>query len=157
MTTVEHGFKMEAIREALDLEDWEEDDMNPGSEVRRVYLGSVFALAPSGKYYMPWACGNLDSCPKCKGKGSLPSPKGAVDCEECGGCGSHEAYRDELWREATEEAFSAMGLSFEAGEGDPCDLFAAEYRDAERYECADCGAGDHPTSECPNPPTPDDP
>jgi hypothetical protein len=36
---------------------------------RWVFLGSVFSLTPSGKYYMPYACSNLDLCPHCGGTG----------------------------------------------------------------------------------------
>jgi len=39
------------------------------------FLGSVFALYPSGKFYTPWACGNVEACPACKGRGDHP-PKG---------------------------------------------------------------------------------
>jgi hypothetical protein len=38
------------------------------------FIGTVFSLAPSGKYYMPFACSNVDICPKCKGKGSIKNP-----------------------------------------------------------------------------------
>jgi hypothetical protein len=33
------------------------------------YLGSF--INPSGKYYMPWACSNVDPCPACQGSTSL--------------------------------------------------------------------------------------
>jgi hypothetical protein len=71
MTTVDHGFDLKAIRANLDREDWESDPENPGYQVRRIYLGDVFSLTPSGKMYMPFACGNLDACETCKGTGSV--------------------------------------------------------------------------------------
>ena len=69
MEQVETGFILDAIKRELELSDWEKDFMNDGIESRRVYLGTVFALYPSGKYYMPWACSNLDVCNDCNGSG----------------------------------------------------------------------------------------
>lgn len=71
MTAVEHGFNLAAIRAELDREDWEDDDENPGTQVRRTFLGSTFTLTPSGKFYVPFACSNLDACPTCKGTGRV--------------------------------------------------------------------------------------
>jgi hypothetical protein len=39
--------------------------------------------------------------------------------------------RDEIWVNEAEYELESIGLSLEAGEGDPCDMFAVEYRDAE--------------------------
>lgn len=67
MKRVETGFDFAEIRKKLDREDWE-----PGEEgqlMRSVSLGSVMALTPSGKYYQPFACGNLGDCPVCGGTG----------------------------------------------------------------------------------------
>ena len=41
----------------------------------REFLGTVFALYPSGKYYMPWACSNVELCPKCNGAGHTPNKR----------------------------------------------------------------------------------
>jgi hypothetical protein len=152
-----------------------------------VWLGTVFGLTPSGKYYMPFACSNVAGCDACKGTGILPvhrrrriagkwvarhrrtmarfdklfgsepgipslgaayQPPGhraayayiarqpkrfrmrslsAPQCTACGGLGSREAYLDQLWHEACEEAFAEAGIGFDC-EGE--DYFAAEYRDA---------------------------
>jgi len=43
----------------------EEDDEG------RFFLGSVFSIMPSRKYYMPWATGNVKDCPICKGVGFI--------------------------------------------------------------------------------------
>ena len=200
MAKVEHGFILSEIRKALDAEDWEDSD-EPGAQVRRIFLGTVFSLSPSGKFYMPWASGNVAGCDSCKGTGTLPSgakrrvlkkwrrrhakvmarfdalygepipgaPHGnmpsllpryrpmnkraafafidrqpkkyrmrcfyvGAHCRACDGSGSREAHLDELWREAVEEAFSTIGVNLANGEGDPCDLFAEEYRDASEEE-----------------------
>ena len=91
--------------------DPEEDD--DGEVVEACYLGSVFSLTPSGKYYMPWACSNVEPCKRCKGEG----------CDFCGGLGSREAYEDECWRDELENAAMKNHCWVFSGEGDPCDLF----------------------------------
>lgn len=186
---VSHGFDMAKVQAAIAREDWEDDIHGDGGQVRRLYLGSVFGLTPSGKYYQPFACGNVTPCPTCKGSGRVTprklkrrtqkkhstrhattmrrwerrwgAPTGLYGrdlsahearakawldaqpkafrlrgfvpgdvCTACCGGGSQEAHHDELWRLSAEAAFEAIGLSIEAGDGDPCDLFAVEYRDA---------------------------
>lgn len=64
-----HGIDLAALRKELDGEAWEPSD-EPDREIRRVYLGTVFTLMPSGKYYTPFACSNV-----------------AGDCQTCGGSG----------------------------------------------------------------------
>ena len=63
---VDTGVDWSWVRERLDKQDYEEND---GQFERFVFLGTVFALFPSGKYYMPWACSNLAPCAACKGTG----------------------------------------------------------------------------------------
>jgi hypothetical protein len=101
---METGIQWDKVKPALEAEPWEErDDGNPG-QTRRLYIGTVFAWYPSGKYYMPFACSNVTE---------------------------EEAEKDEEWREAVEAECEKLGVSFEHGEGDPCDLFICEYRDDE--------------------------
>ncbi len=46
--------------------------LGEGGEIEfQIFLGTVFAFYPSGKYYTPWATGNLDPCPACGGKGEM--------------------------------------------------------------------------------------
>jgi hypothetical protein len=61
-------FDLDAIK--LELEQAEPNEEG----VHLVYLGTVMSLVPSGKYYMPWACGNLDPCPACGGSGEVRNP-----------------------------------------------------------------------------------
>jgi hypothetical protein len=68
-------FDLELIRKELDVEDWQEDDYNPDMQTRRVFLGTVFSLLPSGKYYTPWANSNVDECSCCHGSGTIPGHK----------------------------------------------------------------------------------
>lgn len=100
-------------------EDWDEPDR---LDCRGVFLGTVFMIMPSGKYYMPWACSNVEPCSRCRGDG----------CDYCGGVGSREAYEDELMAEALEHYSDRRGLSVQGGDGDPCDIFLVEYRDTFR-------------------------
>lgn len=97
------GLDFEAIKAELEKAEWQEGE-EPDQEVRRVFLGTIFALTPSGKYYMPWACSNVTE---------------------------EEAEQDEEWREAVEAELEKIDACLASGEGDPCDLFAEQYRDKE--------------------------
>jgi hypothetical protein len=90
------------------LDDYKDEDGNV-----MVFVGTVFSLTPSGKYYLPFACSNVDLCPRCKGKG----------CSYCGELGSKEAYEDEVWQETFDMILNAQGYFSCNGEGDPCDIF----------------------------------
>lgn len=93
-----------AIRRDVDAEDWEDDD--GWSQSRRIYLGTVFAIMPSGKYYMPWTTNQTDE----------------------------DVEKDADFIEALEEEAAKHGLGVEHGEGDPCDMFLVEYRDKPRSD-----------------------
>lgn len=97
-------FDLKALRAELNEQSWEPDyqDNPETSEVRRVFLGTVFALTPSGKFYTPWACSNVTEA---------------------------EADEDEQWYDKARQELESIELSLEGGEDDPCDLFAVEYRD----------------------------
>jgi len=71
----------------------EEED---GQMIGQAFIGTVFDVMPSGKFYMPWAHGNVTPW---------------------------EAAQDEVFREHLEAEASERGGSIEGGEGDPCDLF----------------------------------
>lgn len=64
----------DAVESALS-EPCQEGGMGEG-KAHYYYLGSVFSLTPSGKYYAPWATSNLSDCPRCKGKGTTRNTKG---------------------------------------------------------------------------------
>src|SRR4051812_34962292 len=63
------GIDWDRVRAELDAQPWEESD---GQLERMVFLGTVFALYPSGKYYTPFACSNVEPCPACNGTGTTP-------------------------------------------------------------------------------------
>jgi hypothetical protein len=168
---MEKIFNLEAIRAELDSEEWEEADglyALDDSQSRRVFLGTIQALTPSGKVYLPWACSNVDICEQCKGSGRIPGHhsrkvcrrnksrynemmvkamkhgyayarkhfpnrmlthnKWEKECPLCHGMGSREAYLDEEWNRQAAEELDTISCGLEYGEGDPCDLFAIEYR-----------------------------
>lgn len=67
---IETGIDWASVRSELDSADWEDDEDGDG-QARRTFLGTVFALMPSGKYYMPFANSNVDRCPQCGGDGNV--------------------------------------------------------------------------------------
>ena len=64
--------------------------------IGRTFLGTVFALAPSGKYYMPWTTNQT----------------------------AKDEIRDQAFYEALDTVADEHDLWIENGEGDPCDIFA---------------------------------
>jgi hypothetical protein len=178
---IETNIDWEVVATKMAEADLEVREDGEGAE-RRVYLGTVFNWLPSGKYYLPFACSNVEPCPTCQGEGDLPNPEqddvahaaaqafshwlcpeliGAyglffegrwnpdlamqlsfvralaartqreVRCDTCDGCGSQEAYHDDLWRERAESEAGALGYDLVNGESDPCDLFIVEHFDPE--------------------------
>jgi hypothetical protein len=182
---IETNIDWEVVTAKMAEADVEVCEDEPEARERRVYLGTVFNWLPSGKYYLPFACSNVEPCPTCQGEGDLPNPArddvqhaaaqllshwlcaeliGAyglffegrweptlamhlswvratataalpeVQCDTCSGCGSQEAYHDDLWRERAESEAEAIGYDLVNGEGDPCDLFIVERFDPEEAE-----------------------
>jgi hypothetical protein len=68
-----------------------------GNDIGMEFLGTVFALAPSGKYYMPWTSNQTEK----------------------------DVTEDEKFYKALDDVAEAHGMFIENGEGDPCDLFAS--------------------------------
>lgn len=66
------SFNFALVRKKLDSNNWEDDTEDDRLQIRRVYLGTIFGITPSGKFYMPFACSNVaGDCPVCSGKGSI--------------------------------------------------------------------------------------
>lgn len=73
MKDIELGFDPKAVYDELMSEDPDDEG------IVRVFLGTVFNLYPSGKYYTPFANGNVERCPACKGSGKdRKMPKAAA-------------------------------------------------------------------------------
>lgn len=67
---------------------------------RSIFLGTIFSLYPSGKYYTPFACSNLEPCEACSGEGTVPNPKADPAAHY-----SHRQARSKM----TQEAMQAYG------------------------------------------------
>lgn len=89
-----------AIKRDWDWDGLRQDAMAEGS----AYLGSCFYLYPSGKYYTPFACGNVNI---------------------------QEAMWDAVWQDALDEVAEKYNLYATGGEGDPTDVFVEVYHDTE--------------------------
>jgi len=64
------SIKKEAIE---NYHEYKGDKIEGEEPIGQCFLGTVFNLTPSGKYYMPFACSNVDLCPVCQGEGELPN------------------------------------------------------------------------------------
>jgi hypothetical protein len=138
------------VSEAQDNVTLPDDPRNPDdSLLGYCYLGSL--INPSGKYYTPFACGNVHSCSQCGGSGvtkklypcsichgtgtrtdqfmqgecNVCNGTGVIPhaCNQCGGTGSHEAYQDQVFFEVLDRIAELNGGWIEAGEGDPTDTY----------------------------------
>lgn len=137
------------------------ESAEPGEYRALVGLGA-YAITPSSKVYMPWACSNLTPCPTCRGTSKRPprneieelyvaewkrlsdeekmvwpgeitpawsayiqrknavidvNDDGTLDCNECDGCGSHEARADQVWAREMGSLAEERGLVFDEEEG----------------------------------------
>jgi len=167
---LETGVDWGYVKSELKDSEWFENCN--GDKERYVFLGTVFALTPSGKYYTAWANSNVEPCPICEGSGNDGEEtcnicggegkrgihpdddisnfnlinKGEeccgcqgsglqnMTCEYCEGCGSREAFLDQIFWEKLEEEADEHGLFITSGEGDPCDVLAGEIREMEEDE-----------------------
>ncbi len=66
-------FYWDKIVKDVRKEPWEEDPENSDQELRTLFLGSSMPLCPSGKFYTPFACSNLNPCPVCGGTDKVKS------------------------------------------------------------------------------------
>ncbi len=98
---VDSGYTFAEDGEILEGPDAEVHE-GPGLSDERLYgssyLGTVMALTPSGKFWMPWSSSHLTSL---------------------------EKRRDSAWFTALFHAAAKHDGWIEHGEGDPCDLFFA--------------------------------
>jgi len=74
----------------------EEDPDDEYQMIGRCFLGTVFAIMPSGKYYMPWTTNQT----------------------------YFDMVKDATFYEILEKVAEEHGLFIESGEGDPCDMMA---------------------------------
>lgn len=62
------------VERALNGLELTDDITDDGERVESAYLGMIMDIMPSGKYYQPFACGNVTPCPHCKGESTIPNP-----------------------------------------------------------------------------------
>jgi len=91
-------FNLDRIKERLASDEAVEETVE-GTTVRRLFIGSVFDLLPSGKVYTPYAHSNVTE---------------------------EEAELDQDWYEEAEAELQKIDACLENGEGDPCDLFVVQ-------------------------------
>ena len=100
-------FILSEVRKRLDKEQWEDDDWEVDSQRRTIFIGTVFNLLPSGKYYMPWAASNVTE---------------------------EEDLKDAEWFAQAETELEQINCYIDSGEGSPTDLFICEFRDKIKIE-----------------------
>jgi len=123
------GFKWEAI--AADAVKAEPVETEPGTFQVSVYLGTVFSVFPSGKFYTPFANSNVEVCEECA--------RTDVPCDTLAPCnlesGKHcEACQDASFSKMLDAEAERAGFWIENGEGDATDIFAT--REATPLEVA---------------------
>lgn len=105
---VRSEWKWDKIAEAIDAEaeymnDIEMEHDESECPIKCIYAGSMLNIYPSGKYYMPWATGNL----------------------VCG----FEPIADEIYREALDDALDSIDAWQQSGDGDGLDVFFCRVTD----------------------------
>jgi len=67
---METGINWDAVKVEICGQPWVYDKFER-QYTRSLFLGTVFSLMPSGKYYTPWANSNVAPCPRCHGSGKV--------------------------------------------------------------------------------------
>lgn len=96
---MELKLDFEVIRKELEVQKWETYPYCAEQKFRSVYIGTVFSLLPSGKYYTCFANSNVSE---------------------------EDAQRDEKWYELVDLKLSEFDAYIQHGDGDPCDLFVEQ-------------------------------
>lgn len=106
---IENDFDWDDIKESCKDSIDEYNEADYGDFIGRDYLGTVFSLMPSGKYYAAWTSNQS----------------------------SYNEFIDSAYSEALNKVADKHGLFVENGENDPCDLFAClvvAYDDTEEVD-----------------------
>lgn len=91
--------------------------------IKTIYFGTVMSLTPSGKYYTPFACSNVEICESCKEAKTVPCTEdnpctyGEAEDWHC------EACRDAKWFEQVENELTSIDSYLHTGEGCATDLY----------------------------------
>jgi hypothetical protein len=87
------NFKPENLQ-FEEFESWDSFD-DDESKIECAYVGSVFSIFPSGKFYMPWTTNQTIK----------------------------DVWKDEAFSEALSNILESHNMWFQGGEGDPTDIF----------------------------------
>ena len=82
-------------KEILERFNWENIKEEMNEHEGKVFIGSVFSMFPSGKFYMPWTTNQ--------------SAKGVL--------------KDEVFSDVLDEILSEKDMWWENSEADPCNIF----------------------------------
>jgi len=93
--------------------DGEVFETEEGERIRAAYIGTVFTLTPSGKYYTPWAASIAIAGYNAKGEPIIEP----------------NVLRDRGWYEGVEDTLAKIGAFLDVGDGDPCDLYVCRVID----------------------------
>jgi hypothetical protein len=125
------GIGWHNIREEMKTQPWEKID--EFTEERRIYLGTVMGLTPSGKYYTPWACSNVEVCEACAKASDAPCDDTAPCTGSSGdpltGEGHCEVCRDAKWNQQLRDEAEEMGYFITDNEGCATDILVGETRE----------------------------
>ena len=104
---IDQEFNWDNIQAMLDdpSDDMIVDDEWNDSKYTALYVGSILSIFPSGKYYLPFACSNIENV--------------------------REALLDECYQDALNEKLEGLGMWSENGEGNPLDVFSCKSIDEE--------------------------
>lgn len=127
------GIDWGAVSSEISQQPWESVD--DYTEDRQLFIGTVMSLTPSGKYYMPWACSNVEVCEACAKASDAPcdetSPCTGSTGDPTTGEGHCEVCRDAAWIQQLEDEAEERGFFVTCGEGCATDIMIAETRDKE--------------------------
>jgi len=134
-------FALSALRAELDAAEAQPSFDDEERLERWVYLGTVFSLMPSGKFYMPWACSNVEPCPRCQGRGVVDNPTRACLPEASAAVLAEQA--QVLDRKIRELAVRHYGYACEGEWPNELDILLARTAQAvqqlaKRVECPEC-------------------
>jgi len=127
-------FDLAALKSELERAEVEPDD---NVSVRRVYLGSVFALLPSGKYYTPYANSNVDPCMICRGTGHTLAK---YACQICNGRGKRDIATIALtWHETLSQCVARLAKDYAINDDMTIDCPSCHGAGKRYNDCPHCG------------------
>lgn len=99
-TVQAHFESFKADVEGIGENDWHDQPGEFGGDsYQSFFIGTVFSIFPSGKYYMPWTTNQTEE----------------------------DVELDAEFKELVEEWLGERNMWLESGEGNPCDLFVCRH------------------------------